>query len=184
MPQVTALLQQMRLGGVDSTCDLLPLIYDQLHRIAISQMSREKPGHTLQPTALVNEAWLRILEERNSSSWESRHSFYASVAEIMRHILVDAARRKSAVKHGGLFSRKDLHEVDVAVPGPAREIIAVSEALELLEQEDSLAAELVKLHYFAGLSMEEAADLLKMSRASAYRIWTFARTFLQDALRD
>lgn len=184
MSEVTAFLQQVGSGEADAASELLPLIYDQLHRIAISQMSREKPGNTLQATALVHEAWLRILEERNSSSWESRHRFYASVAEVMRRILVDAARRKSAVKHGGLFSRKELDEVDLCVPGPGQEIIAVSEALELLQQEDSLAAELVKLHYFAGLSMDEAADLLNMSRASAYRIWTFARTFLQDALRD
>lgn len=184
MSDVTAILRKVREGEPEGASQLMPLIYDQLHRIAIAQMNREKPGNTLQATALVHEAWLRIFEERQSSAWESRYHFYAAAAEVMRRILVDAARRKSAVKHGGLFGRTEFDAVEIATPGAAHEIVDVSEALELLQQEDSLAADLVKLHYFAGLSMEEVAELLNMSRATAYRIWTFARTFLQNALRD
>lgn len=184
MTQVTAFLESMRTGQADAAAELLPIVYDELRRIAVSRMRREKPGHTLQATALVNETWLRIMQTEQAWLWDSRESFFAAAAEAMRRILVDAARRKAAVKNGGRFSRHDLNEADLAADGPVREILEVHEALDVLHREDPEAAELVKLHYFAGMSLEETGELLGMSRATAYRTWNFARTFLRFTLAD
>ena len=184
MADVTAFLERIRAGETDAASELLPLIYDELRRIAIARMSRETSGNTLQATALVNEAWLRILESQQGAMWDSRESFFAAAAEAMRRILVDAARRKSSVKNGGKFSRRDLDECELAASDPAKEIIAVNDALEHLEHEDELAAEVVKLHYFAGMSLEEIGELLNVSRATTYRIWTYARAFLRATLSE
>ena len=182
LSEVTAFLENMRTGQSDAAAELLPIVYDELRRIAVARMSREKPGNTLQATALVNETWLRILQTEQASLWESRESFFAAAAEAMRRILVDAARRKSAVKNGGQFARHDLNPAKLAAPCPVREILEVNEALDVLHREDPEAAELVKLHYFAGMSLEETGELLGMSRATAYRTWNFARTFLRVTL--
>ena len=182
MSGVTAFLENMRTGQSDAAAELLPIVYEELRRIAVARMNREKPGNTLQATALVNETWLRILQTEQASLWESRESFFAAAAEAMRRILVDAARRKSAVKNGGQFARHDLNPAKLAAPCPVREILEVNEALDVLHREDPEAAELVKLHYFAGMSLEETGELLGMSRATAYRTWNFARTFLRVTL--
>jgi len=184
MTDVLIALDRMHAGDRDAASKLFPLIYDELRRIAIGRMNREKPGNTLQATALVHEAWLRIMESHQASLWESRESFFAAAAETMRRILVDAARRKSAARHGGEFSRKALHDSQLSEPCPSQEIIAVNDAMEVLEQDDRLAAELVRLHYFAGMSLEEAGELLGMSRATAYRTWTYARTFLRATMSE
>ncbi|HEY0982293.1 ECF-type sigma factor [Schlesneria sp.] len=184
MSEITAVLDEMRTGDADASARLLPLVYAELRRIAAFRMSHEKCGNTLQPTALVHEAWLRMATSPSGNQWENRQHFYAAAAESMRRILVDAARRKAAQKHGGKFSRLQLSEDELLCPSPAAEIVAVNDALDQLEEDDSVAAELVKLHYFGGLSLEEAGEMLNLSRASAYRVWTYAKTFLRVHLTD
>jgi RNA polymerase sigma factor (TIGR02999 family) len=138
----------------------------------------------LQATALVHEAYLRLVGREDAQKWNSRNHFFAAASEAMRRILVDAARRKAAIKHGGQRARQPLDELELAVAAPAEEVIAVHEALDRFAVEDPIAAQLVKLHYFGGFSLEEAAELLGVSRATAYRYWTYSRTWLHAALRD
>ena len=148
------------------------------------QLGREKPGQTLQATALVHEAYVRLVGGSESQQWSGRNHFFAAAAEAMRRILVDAARRKATVKHGGQLARQSLDDFELASAAPADEVLAVHEALDRLAGEDRIASELVKLHYFGGFSLEEAAELVGVSRASAYRTWTYARTWLRAALED
>ena len=177
-------LKRIESGELDAAEDLLPLIYDQLKKIAVAHMRCEKPGNTLQATALVNEAWLRMMESAQGKMWSSQKTFFSAAAEAMRRILVDAARRKLAIRRGGDLKRVNYAEADLAQRSPSAEIVAVNDALEQLRQEDPLSAELVSLHYFAGMSLEEAGELLGFSRASAYREWAFARAFLAAELAD
>lgn len=182
MHKITAQLQKMQSGETDAAAELLPLIYDELKKMAVSRMHRERPGHTLQATALVHETWLRLMESAQAGMWDSRQAFFSAAAEAMRRILVDAARRKLAVRRGGGFKRVEFVEADLSGHCPSAGIVAVNDALEGLRQEDPLTAELVCLHYFAGLSVEEAGELLGFSRASAYREWAYARSFLRAEL--
>jgi RNA polymerase sigma factor (TIGR02999 family) len=184
MNDVTQILAQIEQGDSNAADELLPLVYGELRRLAAAKLAQEKPGQTLQATALVHEAYLRLVKVDQAQQWNSRHHFFSAAAEAMRRILVDAARRKAAVKHGGQRNRQSLASADVAAAAPPEEVLAVHEALDRLTAEDSVAGDLVKLHYFGGFSLEEAADLLGVSRATAYRRWTYARTWLLAALND
>lgn len=194
MTDVTQILAQIEQGDSTAADALLPLVYSELRRLAAAKLAQEKPGQTLQATALVHEAYLRLVGESpplplgegrgEGIRWNSRNHFFAAAAEAMRRILVDAARRKAAVKHGGQRGRESLSDCGVATQAPPDEVVAVHEALDRLTAEDTIAGELVKLHYFGGFSLEEAAELLGISRATAYRRWTYARTWLRAALAD
>ena len=178
---VTQILIAVRNGDAGAA-DLLPLLYNELRQIAASKMASEAAGHTLQPTALVHEAWLRLVGD-NQQAWPSRAYFFAAAAEAMRRILVEHARRKQSLKRGGEYERIDLNESAIVLAAPADELLAVDEALEKLANEDSSAAELVKLRYFVGMTMEESAAALDMAPRSAERLWTYARAWLQREIR-
>ncbi len=156
----------------------MPLVYEELRKLAAARLAREKPGQTLQATALVHEAYLRLVGGANAKPWNGRGHFFAAAAEAMRRILVENARRKRRLKHGGARRRVDLNEAVLSIDGPAEELLAVDEALERLALEEPQAAELVKLHYFAGLTIEEAAEVLGVSARKGYRIWAYARAWL------
>ena len=177
---VTRLLGAAAAGDRRAAADLLPLVYDELRRLAASRLAREAPGHTLQPTALVHEAYLRLVGgAAGDAGWDGRGHFFAAAAEAMRRILVEAARRKTRAKHGGELRRVALGPDDVPVRPPPEDILALDEALTRLAAEDPPAARVVELHFFAGLSVEEAADALGVSRATAYRHWSYARAWLR-----
>ncbi|MBL8808779.1 MAG: sigma-70 family RNA polymerase sigma factor [Planctomycetaceae bacterium] len=177
------MLQRIKLGDQGASEELLPLVYSELRKIAAARMSREKPGQTLQGTALVHEAWIRLAGSPSDAAWNDRGAFFAAASEAMRRILVDIARRKSSVKHGGMHTRRVFTEQEISSSVMAEEVVAVSDVLERLQEKDPEAAELVKLHYFGGLSLEEAGKLLNVSRATAYRTWTFARAFLRAEIQ-
>jgi RNA polymerase sigma factor (TIGR02999 family) len=158
---------------------LLPLVYDELRRLAAQKLAHEKPGQTLQPTALVHEAYLRLLGDEQPIHWNSRRHFFAACAEAMRRILVEQARRKGRHKHGGGHPRVPLDEAAPAYHDDAVEALAVHEALDRLAVEDADAAQLVKLRYFAGLSVEEAAEAMGLPRSTAYTHWAYARASLR-----
>ncbi len=160
---------------------LLPLVYDELRRLAATRMSTEKAGHTLQPTALVHEAWLRLVQGEGQR-FENRAHFFAAAAEAMRRILIDHARRKSARKHGGGLQRVDLERIDIPAKADDDTLLDINERLGDLAQEDPKAAELVKLRFFGGLSVEEAAQAMGVTDRTARRHWRFARAWLRDAL--
>lgn len=162
---------------------LFPIVYNELRRLAAIHLQNEKPGHTLQPTALVNEAYLRLRGAEGNANFTNRNSFLAAASEAMRHILVDAARRKLAAKRGGGNAREDL-DVDKILAQEPSEILAVHEALDALHEADPQCAELVKLHYFSGFSLEEAGEILGVSRATANRWWIYAKAWLKTALQD
>src|SRR6185295_18810702 len=156
---------------------LLPLVYDELRKLATYKMANERPGQTLQPTALVHEAWLRLVGDR-AFEFENRGHFFAAAAEAMRRILVESARRKKCLKHGGLMERVDMDAVELPLPMPDDELLALDEALNRLTKVDSRAAEVVKLCFFVGLTREQAARELDMSLSTAERLWSFARAWL------
>ena len=183
MNDITRLLQQIDGGNSLAANELLPLVYDQLRLLAAQKLRHESPGQTLQGTALVHEAYVKLVAGDQQASFANRRHFFSAAAEAMRRILVDNARRKKSVKHGGELERHPL--VDQAQPMPeiaADELLAVHEALEQLNAEDPQKAELVKLRYFAGLTLPEVAEVLGISRATASRHWTYARAWLFDAI--
>ncbi len=163
--------------------ELLPLVYDELRNLARRHLANEPPGQTLQSTALVHEAWLRVSGAGGGRAWTHRGHFFAAAAEAMRRVLIDNARRKQRVKHGGEMRRIPFEKAEIAVAAPVDELIAVDEVLDELAKVDTEAAELVKLRYFAGLSTEESADILGISARSAYRDWQFARAWLHKRIR-
>ena len=167
---------------IQTTEQLLPLVYAELRRLAAHKMASENPGQTLQPTALVHEAWLKLGGEQNRQ-WRNRNHFFATAAEAMRRILTDNARRKLRVRHGGGQQRVDLDDCATAADSEADHILAVSEALEKFAQLDPQRAELVKLRYFVGLSFAEAAEVLSISEPTAKRYWSFARAWLYEEIR-
>ncbi len=177
---ITQLLNAVRRGESCAAHDLMPAIHAQLRRIAAAKMAAERSGHTLQPTALVHEAWLRL----GDGSFENRAHFFGAAAEAMRRILVDRARRKQRVKHGGGAGRVELDALEIAAPEDSAELLAVHDALDLLAAHDARKADLVKLRYFAGLSFEECAALLGISVPTAKRDWTYARAWLHSAIRS
>lgn len=179
---VTRILNAVQNGDVVAAEKLLPLLYNELRQIAARKMANEAAGHTLQPTALVHEAWLRLAGEKQQA-WPSRAYFFAAAAEAMRRILVEHARRKQSLKRGGDYERAELNESAIVLAAPADELLAVDEALEKLSSEDRSAADLVKLRYFVGMTMEEAASAMDMAPRSAERLWTYARTWLRREIR-
>jgi RNA polymerase sigma factor (TIGR02999 family) len=182
MTEVTRILNALEQGDAHAASQLLPLVYDELRRLASQKLAQERPGQTLEATALVHEAYLRLVGPADSRRYADRGHFFAAAAEAMRHILVDNARRKRREKHGGRRQRVELDEALPAPPSPAEDLLTLDEALTRLAQEDREAAAVVQLRYFAGLSVEEAAESLGMSRATAYRHWTFARAWLLNVL--
>ena len=174
---MTHILEAIQQGNPQAAEALLPLVYDELRRLAAHKMAAERPGHTLQPTALVHEAWLRLVGNR-ASEFENRAHFFAVAAEAMRRILVESARRKKCLKHGGQLERVDMDAVELALPLPDDELLALHEALDQLASVDARAAEVVKLCFFVGLTQEQAAHELGMSVSTAERLWSFARAWL------
>jgi RNA polymerase sigma factor (TIGR02999 family) len=182
MNDVTHILSAIEQGDPRAAGELLPLIYGELRRLAKQRLAREKPGQTLQATALVHEAYLRLVGDDASRGWDSRGHFFAAAAEAMRRILVDNVRRKRAEKRGGRLERQALDDIDIAVPAPSEDLLALDEALAKLEARDPAKAQLVKLRYFAGLSEDEAAQALGISRTTAHRHWRYARVWLLNEL--
>jgi RNA polymerase sigma factor (TIGR02999 family) len=174
---VTNILEAIQRGDSKAADELLPLVYDELRRVAAYKMAQESPGHTLQPTALVHEAWMRLAGNENPR-WQNRAHFFGAAAEAMRRILIDNARRKKAVRHGGGQQRVELEEANIAAAMEDDQLLAVHEALERLEKVDKVKAELVKLRYFAGLTIAEAAQVLGVSEPTAKRYWAYARAWL------
>ena len=177
MNDVTRVLHAIESGDGKAANELLPVVYEELRRLATHKMANEAPGNTLQPTALVHEAWLRLVGS-NEQTWRNRAHFFGAAAEAMRRILIESARRKRALRHGGGQERLDIRELEIAATTTGEELLAVNEALEKFAAFDEPKAELVKLRYFAGLTIEEAAQLLGISRATAKRWWTYARAWL------
>jgi len=177
MSHLTRILHGIEHGDGKVADELLPLVYHELRRLAAQKMANEAPGQTLQPTALVHEAWLRLAGDQNQK-WDSRGHFFAAAAEAMRRILIDRARRKQALRHGGGQKRVDLHEVDVAAPVNDEQLMALSEALDKLAAQHKAEAELVKLRYFVGMTNDEAAEVLGISPRTAKYYWTHARAWL------
>ncbi len=184
MSDVTRILSAIEQGDPKAAERLLPLVYDELRRLAAQKLAQEKPGQTLQATALVHEAYLRLVDVDKAQAWNSRGHFFAAAAEAMRRILVESARRKGSLKCGGGRKRVDLGDVEVAAPSRPEGLLFLDEALGRLAQEDPSAAEVAKLRLFAGLSVEEASGVLGVSRATAFRHWTYARAWLQAALQE
>jgi RNA polymerase sigma factor (TIGR02999 family) len=182
MSEVTRLLDAAADGDRRAAADLLPLVYDELRQLAAARMAAESPDQTLQPTALVHEAYLRLIGPADEPRWESRGHFFAAAAEAMRRILVDASRRKRTHKHGGHRRRVELPDVPGESVVAGERLLALDEALTRLAAEDPVAARVVELRHFAGLSIEDAAATLGLSRATAYRHWTYARAWLRDAV--
>ena len=175
---MTRILDDLQRGNAASADELLPVVYHELRKLAAHKMAQEAPGHTLQPTALVHEAWLRLLKPDEQANFQNRAHFFGAAAEAMRRILVESARRKKRVKHGGEFVRVDADAVDLPLPMPDDELLALDEALDRLVAVDGRAAEVVKLCFFVGLTQEQAAKELGLSLATAERLWSFARAWL------
>ncbi|HJZ59220.1 MAG TPA: sigma-70 family RNA polymerase sigma factor [Gemmataceae bacterium] len=182
MNEVTRILGALEQGDPHAAEQLLPLVYDELRKLAAARMAEEKPGQTLQATALVHEAYLRLVGPADGHRWDNRGHFFAAAAEAMRRILVESARRKARVQRGGRREQVPLSEQVACDPDLAEDVVAVSDALDRLAATDPQAAELVKLHYFAGLTFEEAAAVLGVSTRKAYSTWAFARAWLFRAL--
>jgi len=174
---VTRILTAIEQGDARAADELLPAVYQELRRLAAQKLSVESPGQTLQATALVHEAYIRLVGAE-AQNWKSRTYFFAAAAEAMRRILVENARRKGRLKRGGGRQRVELDDADLAIDEPSTDIVALDEALAKLATEDPVKADLVKLRYFAGLTVEQAAEILKISRATAARYWSYARAWL------
>jgi RNA polymerase sigma factor (TIGR02999 family) len=178
MTDVTRILLDIEQGNPKAAEQLLPLLYEELRKLAAQRLAHEKPGQTLQATALVHEAYLRLVGGAPEAHWNGRGHFFAAAAEAMRRILIENARRKKADKRGGRRARVSLDRVDAVTVAPPEELLAMDEALERLGRHDPVAGQLVKLRYYAGLSLEQAALALGVSSATAYRHWTFGRAWL------
>jgi len=184
MNHVTQILDQIQHGDPRAAEKLLPLVYDELRKLAAARLAQEKPGQTLQATALVHEAYLRLAGTgEGEQSWDSRGHFFAAAAEAMRRILVEAARRKGREKHGGLLDRRELAIGAVALPVPSEELLAIHEALTKLEVANPQAAQLVKMRYFAGFTIPETAQHMGISPRKANQVWTYARPWLATEIR-
>jgi RNA polymerase sigma factor (TIGR02999 family) len=184
MSDVTRILEQIEAGDPSAAEQLLPLVYDELRKLAAAKMAGESPDHTLQATALVHEAYLRLVDAKRQPQWDSRGHFFAAAAEAMRRILVESARRKASTKHGGEHERRVVDVDQLAAPNDAQDLLELDDALCRLAGVDAVAAQLVKLRYFAGLTVEQAAELLGMSHRSGYHTWNYARSWLRRAMRD
>ena len=179
---VTHILSQIESGDPSAAEQLLPLVYDQLRKLAATKLVQEKPGQTVQATALVHDAYLRLVDVANVQRWNGRGHFFAAAAEAMRRILVENARRKQSYKHGGDRQPQHLDNIVLAIPEPREDLLALNEALSRLEAIDPDAAKLVQLRYFTGMTLPEAADVLGVSPRTAGRLWAFARAWLRREL--
>ncbi len=182
MSDATLLLNAVEQGDPKAAEELLDLLYEELRRLATGKMSQESPGQTLQPTALVHEAWLRLVGTKNPT-FENRAHFFSAAAEAMRRILIDRARRKLAVRHGGTFERVDFYGQEVAASGPDEQLLAVHDALDNLAKDHPVQAEVVKLRYFVGMTNEETSQVLGVSVATVSNYWAFARTWIFNAVK-
>jgi RNA polymerase sigma factor (TIGR02999 family) len=182
MPDVTQILSEIEHGDPAAAEQLLPLVYEELRKLATSKLAQEKPGQTLQATSLVHEAYIRLVDVEKAQHWNSRGHFFGAAAEAMRRILVDQARRKQSHKRGGQGRRVPLDSADVGLTVPANELLDIDEALTSLTAEDPEAARMIQLRYFAGLSIEDAAELVGISRSTAYEHWSYARVRLRTLL--
>lgn len=182
MADVTLILSQIESGDPSAAEKLLPLVYDELRKLAAAKLARENPGQTLQATALVHDAYIRLVDVDKAQHWNSRGHFFGAAAEAMRRILVESARRKAGLKHGGEMARVALDAAAPVTTATPEQLVDLDDALSELEKSDKGAADVFKLRYFAGLSMEEAAESLGIARATAYRHWTFARAWLQSQI--
>jgi RNA polymerase sigma factor (TIGR02999 family) len=183
MADVTRILDAAAAGDPHAAAELLPLVYDELRKLAAVRLAEERPGQTLQATALVHEAYLRLVGGNQPQEWSGRGHFFAAAAEAMRRILVDAARRKQSLKHGGGLAHEPLDAVDVAAPEWPEDLVALDEALTRLAETDKVAADLVHLRFFAGLPIPEAARVLGVSPRTADRLWAYARAWLHQAVQ-
>ncbi len=177
----TCILDQVQQGDPNAADELLPLVYEELRKLASARMARETPGQTLQPTALLHEAWLRLVGSK-SPEFANRAHFFAAAAEAMRRILIERARRRRVLEKSGFVEREDLSESKIVCTAPTDELLAVHEALDLLAAEDAAAANLVKLRYFVGMTMPEAATAMGLPLRRAERLWTFARAWLRHSV--
>lgn len=178
MSDVTRILSQIESGDPTAAEQLLPLVYDELRKLAAIRLAHEKPGQTLQPTALVHEAFIRLVDVDEARIWDSRHHFFAAAAEAMRRIMVENARHKRCVRHGGSFKRVHMHVDELPGEMNCDQLLALDEALEQLKEHCPVKARLVVLHFFGGMTMKQAADVLQISRATAHRYWVYARAWL------
>ncbi len=183
MSDVTQLLSAIDAGDPKAAGQLLPLVYEELRRLAAAKMAHEKPGQTLQATALVHEAWLRLTDGEQQRAWNSRGHFFGAAAEAMRRILVESARRKARLRHGGELERVAVDQIEIASVLPDERLVQVSEALDNLEREAPEAAQVVKLRYFAGLTQEQVAETMGISLRTAERHWTWAKAWLFQWIR-
>jgi RNA polymerase sigma factor (TIGR02999 family) len=182
MNDVTRILTSIEQGDRHAAEQLLPVVYDELRRLAAQKLSQEKPGQTLEATGLVHEAYVRLVGRDANRRWDNRGHFFAAAAEAMRRILVDSARRKGRCKHGGGMVRQDVDELQLTAPALCEELLALDEALDKLAEHDPIKAELVKLRHFAGLSVDQAAEALGISAATADRYWAYARAWLRTGI--
>ena len=182
MNAVTRILSDIQQGDPSAAAKLLPLVHEELRKLAAQKLPQEKPGQTLQATALVHEAYLRLVGGEKDMAWDNRGHFFAATAEAMRRILVENVRRKSSQKHGGHVDRVPLDQVEIALPPPDDDLLALDEALTRLAAERPAVAELVKLRFLAGLTMDDAAQALGISPATAYRQWSYAQAWLFRAV--
>lgn len=182
--QITQVLEAVGSGDPRAAEHLLPLVYEELRRLASARMVQIGPGQTLQPTALVHEAWLRLVGSQEKQLWNGRGHFFSAAAEAMRRILVERARRRAAVKHGGGLRRVDLDQVDVAEEANSEVLLAVDEALNSLAERDPTAAQLIKLRFFAGMPNVQAAEVLGIPERSAKRMWAYARAWLYKEINE
>jgi RNA polymerase sigma factor (TIGR02999 family) len=184
MSDVTRILSAIEQGDPHAAEQLLPLVYNELRRLAAQKMAHERPGQTLQATALVHEAYLRLVDLERPQSWNSRGHFFAAAAEAMRRILIERARRKASAKAGGELQRVDLADIEPAMSAPQLDLLALNAALEELEKTDARAAAVVKLRFFTGLTTQESANVLGVSLATAENDWTYAKSYLRLQLSD
>lgn len=182
MNNVTQILSKIEAGDQQASSDLLPLMYDELRILAARRMADERKNHTLQTTALVHEAYIRLVDVEEAQHWKSRGHFFAAAAEAMRRILVDQARQRGALKRGGGLKQVDIDAVEIVTRVSPDQLLAIDEAVARLAEDDPPAAQIVKLRYYAGLSVEQAAETLGLSTATAYRHWAYARAWLHSEL--
>ena len=184
MSEVTRILHKIENGDSNAASELLPLVYDELRKLAKARMLHEKPGQTLQATALVHDAYLRLVGSESEKQWDSRGHFFAAAAEAMRRILINRARDKKRQKRAGDRKRVDFDNIQVAMDTPSEELIRLDEAIGQLEEKDALAAKLIKLRFFAGCTSAEAAKILEISTATADRYWAYARAWLKTEMHS
>jgi RNA polymerase sigma factor (TIGR02999 family) len=184
MADVTKILNALQDGDPSASEKLLPIVYEELRRLAVAKLAHERPGQTLQATALVHEAYMRLVQGTEEQRWNGRAHFFGAAAESMRRVLVDAARKKITIKRGGAIQRQDADLDRIGIPAESDELLKVDRALEALEAKESKIAKLVKLRYFAGLSMDECAAALEISIRTAHRQWTYAKAFLRAHMEE